>query len=214
VLSRGCGSGMGRVRSGGGGAGQRADRGDPRVPRHAGRQVIICRRGAPEAKGVVERANGYLETSFLPGRTFTGPGDFNSQLQGWLKLANSRPKRVLGCAPTQRVGADRAAMLTLPPVAPLTGWSSTLRLPRDYYVRLDANDYSVHPAAVGRRIQVSRRRLSPQRRVCCWSRSGTSVRSGRPRVGRTGSPLRVRTGCSDLVDHQQWVAAEADQLGL
>lgn len=27
-------------------------------------------------------------------------------------------------------------------------------LPRDHYVRLDANDYSVHPAAVGRRIEV------------------------------------------------------------
>jgi hypothetical protein len=24
----------------------------------------------PESKGIVERANGYLETSFLPGRTF------------------------------------------------------------------------------------------------------------------------------------------------
>jgi hypothetical protein len=28
-------------------------------------------------------------------------------------------------------------------------------LPRDHYVRLDANDYSVHPAAVGRRVQVA-----------------------------------------------------------
>jgi hypothetical protein len=46
-------------------------------------------------------------------------------------------------------------MLVLPPVAPVTGWSSTLRLPRDYYVRLDGNDYSVHPDAVGRRVQVN-----------------------------------------------------------
>jgi hypothetical protein len=30
-----------------------------------------------------------------------------------------------------------------------------LRLPRDHYVRLDANDYSVHPAGIGRRIDVS-----------------------------------------------------------
>lgn len=27
-------------------------------------------------------------------------------------------------------------------------------LPRDHYVRLDGNDYSVHPAAVGRRVLV------------------------------------------------------------
>ena len=28
----------------------------------------------PESKGVVERANGFLETSFMPGRSFTRPG--------------------------------------------------------------------------------------------------------------------------------------------
>ena len=68
---------------------------------------------------------------------------------------NTRPRRVLGCAPAERVDADRAAMLPLPPVAPVTGWRSSLRLPRDHYLRLDANDYSVHPAAVGRRVQVA-----------------------------------------------------------
>ena len=45
-------------------------------------------------------------------------------------------------------------MLALPPVAPVTGWCSSLRLPRDHYIRLDGNDYSVHPAAVGRRVLV------------------------------------------------------------
>ena len=29
-----------------------------------------------------------------------------------------------------------------------------MRLPRDHYVRVDSNDYSVHPAAVGRTVQV------------------------------------------------------------
>ena len=62
--------------------------------------------------------------------------------------------RVLGCTPGDRVAADRAAMLPLPPVAPEVGWRQTLRLPRDHYVRLDSNDYSVHPAMVGRRIEV------------------------------------------------------------
>jgi transposase len=119
-----------------------------------GARVHICRPADPEAKGLVERANGYLETSFLPGRSFTSPADFNAQLAGWLALANTRPKRVLGCAPAVRVEADKAGMLGLPPVAPVTGWRSSLRLPRDHYVRLDGNDYSVHPAAVGRRVEV------------------------------------------------------------
>ena len=44
-------------------------------------------------------------------------------------------------------------MLGLPPVSPATGVvCSSLRLPRDHYVRCDANDYSVHPAAIGHRV--------------------------------------------------------------
>jgi transposase len=129
-------------------------------PAHAFRGVLgakiwICDPGDPEAKGLVERANGYLETSFLPGRVFSSPGDFNAQLGDWLTLVNQRPRRVLGCAPADRIQADRAAMLPLPPVAPVIGWHSSLRLPRDHYVRLDSNDYSVHPAVIGRRVQVT-----------------------------------------------------------
>jgi transposase len=120
-----------------------------------GAKILICDPGDPEAKGLVERANGYLETSFLPGRSFASPADFNAQLADWLTLVNQRHRRVLGCAPTDRMEADRAAMLALPPVAPVTGWRSSLRLPRDHYVRLDSNDYSVHPAVVGRRVEVT-----------------------------------------------------------
>jgi transposase len=120
-----------------------------------GIKVIQCRPGDPEAKGLVERANGYLETSFLPGRSFASSADFNSQLASWLGRANQRQHRRLNCRPVDRWAADRAAMLELPPVAPVIGWRSTARLPRDHYVRLDGNDYSVHPTAVGRRIQIS-----------------------------------------------------------
>jgi transposase len=117
-------------------------------------KVLICKPRDPETKGVIERSNGYLETSFLPGRSFSSPGDFNVQLGEWLALANGRRKRTLGCAPTERIGADRAAMLTLPPVAPTTGARKSLLLPRDHYVRVDSNDYSVHPAVIGQRIEV------------------------------------------------------------
>jgi transposase len=120
-----------------------------------GTKVIVLKPREPEHKGIIERAHDYLETSFLPGRTFTSPEDFNTQLQQWLTLVNARVRRALGCAPTERITADREAMLTLPPVAPVTGWRSSLRLPRDHYIRLDSNDYSVHPGAIGRRIEVS-----------------------------------------------------------
>ena len=120
-----------------------------------GAKVVILRPRDPEAKGIIERAHDYLETSFLPGRCFASPADFNTQLQDWLDRVNRRVRRALGCAPSDRIAADRAAMLTLPPVAPVIGWRSSLRLPRDYYVRLDGNDYSVHPSVIGRRIEVA-----------------------------------------------------------
>jgi hypothetical protein len=117
-------------------------------------KVIVLKPAEPEHKGIIERAHDYLERSFLPGRVFTGPGDFNIQMQGWLTQVNGRTRRALGCAPTDRIGADRQAMLTLPPVAPPTGWRTSTRLARDHYVRLDSNDYSVHPAVIGRRIEI------------------------------------------------------------
>ncbi|WP_112248793.1 IS21 family transposase [Kribbella monticola] len=120
-----------------------------------GIKVIQCRPADPEAKGLVERANGYLETSFLPGRAFRSPADFNAQLAEWLERANVRQHRRLGCRPLDRWEADRAAMLTLPPVAPVVGWRATTRLPRDHYVRLDSNDYSAHPSAIGRRVEIT-----------------------------------------------------------
>jgi transposase len=120
-----------------------------------GATVVICKPADPEAKGLLERVHGYLETSFLPGRSFTGPADFNAQLGVFFGQANRRWRRAMGCAPAERLAADKAAMLALPPVAPAAGWRASLRLPRDYYLRYDTNDYSVDPAVIGRRIEVA-----------------------------------------------------------
>jgi hypothetical protein len=108
----------------------------------------------PESKGIVERANGYLETSFLPGRVFASAADFNSQLVDWLPLANTRRVRALGARPVDLIGDDRSAMGVLPPVSPSVGFTARVRLPRDYYLRVLGNDYSIDPAAIGRFVDV------------------------------------------------------------
>jgi transposase len=108
----------------------------------------------PESKGITERANGFLETSFLPGRTFSCPHDFNDQLTDWLPTANRRLVRATGARPVEALEADRAAMTPLPRVAPAVGLRSRVRLGRDYYVRLDGNDYSVDPRMIGRIVEV------------------------------------------------------------
>lgn len=62
---------------------------------------------------------------------------------------------MLGCAPADRIAADRAAMMPLPPLdVESLGWHNRIRLPRDHYVRLDGCDYSVHPSAIGRMVDV------------------------------------------------------------
>ncbi len=108
----------------------------------------------PESKGGVERVNGYFETSFLPGRGFTSPADFNTQILDWLPKANNRRVRALKARPVDLLDADKAAMLALPPLPPPAGLVLRTRLPRDYYVRVHGNDYSVHPSAIGRMVDV------------------------------------------------------------
>ena len=109
----------------------------------------------PESKGIVERRNGFFETSFMPGRRFASPGDFNAQFTDWLQHANSRVVRTLKARPVDRVDIDRAEMLPLPPVVLHLGWRNQLRLGRDYYVRVDTSDYSVNPTAIGRIVDVT-----------------------------------------------------------
>jgi transposase len=119
-----------------------------------GTRIYQTRPRDPEAKGVVERANGYCQTSFMPGRTFTSPTDFNSQLGDWLPRANQRVLRRTGTRPVLRIGDDTAKMLALPPVAPLVGMTDRVRLGRDYYVRVLGNDYSVDPTVIGRLVDI------------------------------------------------------------
>ena len=87
-------------------------RGRPSPPAAAfagtlGTRIVLAPPRDPETKGMVERTNGYLETSFLPGRAFTSPQDFNAQLGAWLPRANQRMVRSL--APAPGAGARRSA---------------------------------------------------------------------------------------------------------
>jgi transposase len=116
----------------------------------------------PEAKGVVERLQGFLETSFEPGRCFNGPLDFQEQLDRWFaERANVRFHRTLRCRPLDRLAEELAVMRPLPEAMPDVDRRLVLRVPPDPYVRVDSNDYSLDPRLVGRRIElrVSQRQL-------------------------------------------------------
>ncbi|GAA3824706.1 hypothetical protein GCM10022206_73980 [Streptomyces chiangmaiensis] len=109
----------------------------------------------PEYKGMAERNNKYLETSFLPRRQFASLADFNQLLEEWLVRANSRPIRSILGRPVDLLEREYLAMIPLPPVEPSIDLSSRVRLSRDYYVRLDTTDHSVHPQVIGRFVDVT-----------------------------------------------------------
>ena len=128
------------------------------VPRAAGLRGRGAAAAGARAQG--DRRSGTTTTwrrSFLPGRSFASPADFNAQ-HGRVDVAGELPfKRVLGCAPADRIAADRAAMAPLPPIAESSlGWHNRIRLPRDHYVRVDTCDYSVDPAVIGRMVDCPR----------------------------------------------------------
>ena len=71
-----------------------------------------------------------------------------------MATATARKHRGLGCRPIDCWDTDFAATLALPPTAPATGCAGTVRLGRDHYVRVDSNDYSVHPSVIGRKVAI------------------------------------------------------------
>ena len=49
----------------------------------------FCEPADPQAKGVVERLQGYMETNFEPGRRFANHLDYQLQLDAWFAKANA-----------------------------------------------------------------------------------------------------------------------------
>ncbi len=112
-----------------------------------GAKVLICKPADPEAKGLVERLHDYLET-VVPARPqlqLARPTSTPSW-PSWLERANRRRQRVAGLR-ARRTGSTRTGRRCwrCRRCRRSPAGEHRLRLPRDHYVRLDSNDYSVHP---------------------------------------------------------------------
>jgi len=110
-------------------------------------------------------------------------------------------------------------MLALPPVPPVTGFTARVRLPRDYYVRMGSNDYSVHPQAIGRFVDVTAdlgtvtisldgRTVGTHTRS--WATGQTITDLGHVEAAgslrkafQTPSPVAETTGLRDLADYDR-----------
>ena len=119
-----------------------------------GARLLIGRSADPQTRGLIERTQAYMEHSFLLGRTFTSPEDFNAQLRAWLYSSNTQQRKPPKLSPAELINVDKQAMLRLPPVPPPIGWHLSLEVGSHPFLRFDSNDYSLHPAAVGRRVEL------------------------------------------------------------
>jgi transposase len=113
-------------------------------------------------------------------------------------------------------------MLDLPPAAPVTGWRITTRLPRDHYVRVDSNDYSVDPSVIGRAVEVAAgleevtvtcggRQVARHRR--CWAAHQSITDPGHAAAAaRLRQARRLVTARPADTSVQQRVLADYDQI--
>jgi transposase len=133
--------------------------------------------GDCQAKGVVERLQGFMATSFEPGRNFAGELDFQDQLERWFAgRANVRTHRTLRERPVDRLERERERLRPLPDRPPDTDRRLIVRVPPQPYVHVDRNDYSLDPAssAVG---------SSCGSHSASWSRSRSAPASLSPATG-------------------------------
>jgi transposase len=114
----------------------------------------FCEPADPQAKGAVERLQGYAETNFEPGRRFANELDFQDQLDAWFAKVNARTHKTLRARPVDRLAEEHQVMARLPAEMPDTARRWVTRVPPDPYLRIDTNDYSLDAALVGRRVEV------------------------------------------------------------
>jgi transposase len=115
----------------------------------------FCEPRDPQAKGVVERLQDFMEKSFEPGRVFANELDYQLQLDAWFDTrANARQHKTLRARPIDRLLEEREVMAPLPAAGPQADRRWVLRVGADPYLRFDTCDYSLDPSLVGQRVDV------------------------------------------------------------
>ena len=115
---------------------------------------FFCEPRDPQAKGVVERLQDFMERSFEPGRCFANDLDYQLQLDDWFDgRANPGMHKTLRARPIDRLIEERGVMAPLPVSPPDVDRRWVLRVAPDPFLRFDTCDYSLDPGLVGRRVE-------------------------------------------------------------
>jgi hypothetical protein len=123
--------------------------------RTLGFSFVAHRVGHPDRKGRIERPFAWIETNFLPGRSFCDFEDLNCQVLAWCReVANHKPKRVLGMSPEAAWVIEKPYLQALPSALPPV-YEVLDRVVDLYgYVSVDTNRYSVPERLVGQTVTV------------------------------------------------------------
>jgi hypothetical protein len=109
--------------------------------------------GNPDRKGRIERNFFFVETNFLPGRSFTDFDDLNRQALAWCReVANANPKRVLGMSPEAAYVIEKPYLQPLPSALPPIYEVLDRVVDLNGYVSLESNRYSVPERLVGQTV--------------------------------------------------------------
>jgi transposase len=118
-------------------------------------RAVVLRPRRPTSKGQVERTIGYLETSFLPLRTFTDLDDLQGQHDAWAtSIASGRTLRRTGARVDDAWAVERGFLHRLPDPRPDVALHLETRASADAFVRVDTADCSVWPTFAHRRVGV------------------------------------------------------------
>jgi len=111
--------------------------------------------GHADRKGRIERPFFWVETNFLPGRSFADFTDLNRQALAWCQeVANAKPKRVLGMSPEAAYVIEKSYLQPLPSALPPVYEVLDRVVDMNGYVSLESNRYSVPEPLVGQTVTV------------------------------------------------------------
>lgn len=130
---------------------------------HHGVRIASCQAGDAKRKGKVERPFRSLQETFLPEVEADGvPADLdelNRRAVVWLAdRVHGVESRTTGELPVDRLAVERDFLSPLPRVRFDTDYVETRRVHNILpFVSIDANRYSVPPAALGHKVEIRRR---------------------------------------------------------
>lgn len=144
----------------------------------------LCDPGAAQQKGSVENLVKWVQTNFLPGRSFADDADLAEQSRAWERAKHAEISQAHGQRPVDLLPREQAAFGPLTTTAATYGLYRVATVNRESLVRVEGNQYSVPVGHLGQAVDV--RVLRDEIRI---SRDGGEL-ARHPRLTGTGQRRR------------------------